>query len=576
MASQGQGSRPDRRPAGGWARKVLWGAATAIVVSASPFFAAAPVLAQAAKPAEGTAAKPAAAPMADNGGVDNYQPRKKPRISEAELGRLRMLEIQSGAFREAHKDPGSQQLIGPPLSEREKVMHVMNRLAFGPKQGDVEKLLLEAGTSTDQWKVWVQKQMKPAEIDDAAVEAAITSKFPHAKKTTAEMYKEYPYKPGGGGSDWREPGRELQDQVVYRAVMSNRQLNEVLCEFWRNHLCIDISSGDPKPRAWASTNYEEAVIRPNVFGKFSNMLFASARHPAMLDYLDNQISKANNWNENYARELMELHTVGVDRGYTDFDVIELSKVLTGWQFDRKTYEFMFNEGAHQPGNKKVMGANIPAGYAGGEQAIYALANHPYTANFIATKLCKYFVNDAPPKALVDRVEKVFLTSKGDLPKVYEAIFFSPEFMDRGNFRSKFKTPFEFTVSALRAVDAKLDDERGVNKVLQKMGQEVYNCPDPTGYYDRAEAWLDSGVLTARWDFALGMNSGRVSGVTPNPKVFARYKGQKVDDLYKNVVRELICDDIGDRTRQVLKEAADAGEVSRMYAILIGCPSFQQQ
>jgi hypothetical protein len=561
MASSGQGKRSRHCASRHWARQAIVGAAAAIVVSAFPFFAAAPVLAQA---------------MADNGGVENYVPRKKARITEAELGRLRMLEIQSGAFREASKDPGSQQLIGPPLSEREKVMHVMNRLAFGPKQGDVEKVLLEGGSLTDQWKGWVQKQMKPQEIDDKAVETAVASRFPHLKKTVAEMYKEYPYKPGGGGADWRAPGRELQDSVVYRAVMSNRQLNEVLCEFWRNHLCIDISAGDPKTRAWAAMNYEETVIRPNVFGKFANMVFASARHPAMLDYLDNQISKANNWNENYARELMELHTVGVDRGYTDFDVIELSKVLTGWQFERGTWEFKFNEGAHQPGVKKVMGASIPPGYNGGEQAIYALANHKYTANFIATKLCKYFVNDAPPAALVTKVENVFLTSKGDLTKVYEAIFFSPEFLDRGNFRSKFKTPFEFTVSALRAVDAKLEDERGVNKVLQKMGEEVYNCPDPTGYFDRAEAWLDSGVLTARWDFALGMNSGRISGVAASDKVFDKHKGQKIDDLYKNVVRELICDDIGDRTRQVLKEAADTGDVRRMYAVLIGCPSFQQQ
>ena len=533
-------------------------AAVAIVVSAVPFFGSAPVQAQ------------------DNGGVENYQPRKKARISEAELGRLRMLEIQSGAFREAHKDPGSQQLVGPPLSEREKVMHVMNRLAFGPKQGDVEKVLLEGGSLTDQWKSWVTKQLKPADIDDSAVDAELAKQFPHLKKTVAEMYKEYPYKPGGKGPDWREPGRELQDSVVFRAVNSNRQLNEVLCEFWRNHFCIDISPGDPKTRAWAAMNYEETVIRPNVFGKFPNMVFASAQHPAMLDYLDNQISKANNWNENYARELMELHTVGVDRGYADYDVIELSKVLTGWQFERGTWKFKFNDGDHQPGVKKVMGVSIPAGYAGGEQAIMMLATRRDTANFIATKLCKYFVNDAPSPALVAKVENVFLQSKGDLPKVYEALFFSPEFLERGNFRAKFKTPFEFTVSALRAVDAKLDEERGVNKVLQKMGEEVYNCPDPTGYFDRAEAWLDSGVLTARWDFALGMNSGRVTGVTANDKVFDKHKGQKVDDLYKNVVRELICDDIGDRTRAVLKEAADAGDVKRMYAILIGCPSFQQQ
>ncbi|MDB5294206.1 MAG: hypothetical protein JWO31_189 [Phycisphaerales bacterium] len=518
--------------------------------------------------------KPADAKM--DAGPENYDPtHKRARITPAELGRLRMLEIQSGAFREAHKDPGSQQLVGPPLSDREKVMHVMNRLAFGPKQGDVEAVLLEGGM-TDQWKGWVAKQLKPESIDDAAVDAEVAKKFPDLKKSTADLYKAYPYRQNGGKGEWREPGHILQDSVLTRAVHSNRQLQEVLAEFWRNHFCVDTGTQEQKTRSWAALAYEQEVIRPNVMGKFPNMVFASARHPAMLDYLDNQVSKVNNWNENYARELMELHTVGVDRGYTDFDVIELSKVLTGWQFERGTYAFKFNDTIHQPGAKKVMGVAMKPGYEGGEQAIMMLATHKYTANFIATKLCKYFVNDAPPAALVTKVENVFLQTKGDLPKVYEAIFYSPEFLERGNFRAKFKTPFEFVVSADRAVDADLAAARKSNQILAKMGQEVYNCPDPTGYFDRSEAWLDSGVLTSRWDYALSLARGGVDGVKPSEKVFAKHAGKKVDELYKDVVRELICDDIGDKTRQVLKEAADAGDVKRMYAVLIGCPSFQQQ
>lgn len=513
--------------------------------------------------------------MSDSGNPSNYQPgRRKARITQEELGRLRMLEIQSGAFREAHKDPGSQQLVGPPLSDREKVMHVMNRLAFGPKQGDVEKVLLEGGM-TDQWKGWVQSQLKPSAIDDTELEKEIVQKFPESKMTIAEIYKKYPYEQGGRGP-WREPGKILQDEVVTRAIYSNRQLQEVLAEFWRNHFCVDISSGEQKTRSWAATNYEATVIRPHLFGDFKKMVYESAQHAAMLDYLDNQLSRANNWNENYARELMELHTVGVDRGYTDYDVIELSKVLTGWQYERGTYNFKFNEGIHQAGAKKVMGVVMKNGFEGGQQAIYYLATHKYTANFIATKLCKYFVNDAPPPALISRVESVFLSSKGDLAKVYEAIFMSPEFLDRGNFRAKFKTPFEFVVSANRAVDAKIESARKINGVLQKMGQEVYNCPDPTGYFDRSEAWLDAGVLTARWDYALSLTRGGIDGVVPSEKVFAKHKTKKVDEFYKDIVRELICDDIGDKTRQVLKEAADEGDIKRMYSILIGCPSFQQQ
>lgn len=544
-------------------RKAIIGALAAVtLVGGTAFIATSSALGQ---------ADPA---MSDNN-PSNYQPgRRKPRITQEELGRLRLLEIQSGAFREAHKDPGSQQLVGPPLSDREKVMHVMNRLAFGPKQGDVEKVLLEGGM-TDQWKGWVLSQMKPDAIDDSELEKEVLKKFPESKMSIAELYKKYPYEQGGRGP-WREPGKILQDEVVTRAVYSNRQLQEVLAEFWRNHFCVDISSQEQKPRSWAATHYEATVIRPHLFGKFKDMVFQSARHAAMLDYLDNQLSRANNWNENYARELMELHTVGVDRGYTDFDVIELSKVLTGWQFERGSYEFKFNDGAHQPGAKKVMNQVFKPGYEGGEQAIYFLATHKYTANFIATKLCKYFVNDAPSPALISRVEGVFLSSKGDLPKVYEAIFMSPEFLERGNFRAKFKTPFEFVVSANRAVDAKVESARRVNAILARMGQEVYMCPDPTGYFDRSEAWLDAGVLTARWDYALSLTRGGIEGIEPSEKVFARHKSKKVDDLYKDIVRELICDDIGDKTRQVLKEAADEGDIKRMYSVLIGCPSFQQQ
>jgi len=466
MTSVGQDTRAARRSFG-WVRRAL------VCAVAFVGFSTATVFGQAA----------------DNQ-PENFQPgRKRARITQEELGRLRMLEIKSGAFSEAHKDPGSQQLVGPPLSDREKVMHVMNRLAFGPKQGDVEKVLFEGGV-TDQWKTWVAKQMKPESIDDSALDAEVSKRFITLKKSIPDLYKEYPRRNGTGGRDWRDPGRELQDATVLRAAYSNRELNEVLCEFWREHFTVDISSGEAKTRSWAAADYEEKVIRANVWGKFPNMVFASARHPAMLDYLDNQVSRANNWNENYARELMELHTVGVDRGYNDGDVIELSKVLTGWQYEKDTYQFHFNDSIHQAGAKRVMGQTIPPGYAGGEQAIMYLATKRETANFIATKLCKYFVNDAPPAALISKVENVFLTSKGDLPKVYEAIFNSTEFFDRGNFRSKFKTPFEFTISAMRAVDAKVTECRDVNKILQKMGQEVYNCPDPTGYYDRAEAWLD--------------------------------------------------------------------------------------
>jgi len=186
------------------------------------------------------------------------------------------------------------------------------------------------------------------------------------------------------------------------------------------------------------------------------------------------------------------------------------------------------------------------------------------------------VNDAPPDTLVKKVTQVFKQTEGDLPKVYQAIVFSPEFVDRANYRAKFRTPYEFAVGAMRMVDAKVDNTGAVCKTLARMGQEVYNCPDPTGYYDRAEAWMDSGVLTSRWDFAWAMMRGSVNGVTPSKAVLDKYTAMKGDDRFVQMVRDFIGDDIGDRTRQVLKEAGDANDVPRMMSILLGSPSFQQQ
>ena len=356
--------------------------------------------------------------------------------------------------------------------------------------------------------------------------------------------------------------------------MSHRQFKEVMADFWRNHFCVDNSPGEAKPRSWAAANYEEAVIRPNVMGKFKNMLFASARHPAMLDYLDNRLSKAGAWNENYAREVMELHTLGADRGYTNTDVLELSKILTGWNYD-DNYNFTFKSNWHQQGGKRFLNYSIASGYEGGEQALFALATHPNTAEFISKKLCQYLVNDEPPAALVAKVTAVFKKTEGDLPKVYAAIVFSPEFVERANYRSKFKTPFEFVVSAARALDCKVTDTAEACHTLARMGQEIYNCPDPTGYYFKAESWMDAGVLTGRWDFSLELARGGVKGLKPSADVLKKYSSLKGDDRFVLMVRDLIGDDIGDRTRQSLKEASDANDIPRMLGVLLGSPSFQQ-
>lgn len=502
--------------------------------------------------------------------VDNFRPGTPKRLSAEELGRLRMLEIQSGAFRDARAAAQSQQLVGPPLSDREKVQHVLNRMSFGAKPGQVEKILQEGGI-TDQWQAYVKEQLNPDAIDDSALDAQIKKQYEWFGLDSMKLKEKYPYR--NNANEWRTLTRELPQSVVVRAAMSKRQFKEVMVEFWRNHFCIDNSPQEYRARSVAAIDYEESVIRANAFGKFKNMLFGSAKHAAMLEYLDNRLSRRNAWNENYARELMELHTVGVDNGYTDQDVLQLSLVLTGWNYD-DSYNFAFRANDHQPGPKRVMSWSIPEGYQGGELAIYKLATDRKTAEFVVTKLCKYLVNDAPPADLVKRVVAVWMKTEGDLPKVYEAIIMDPQFFDRGNYRSKFKTPFEFVVGSLRVSDAKVEDAATICRDLTRMGMEIYNCPDPTGYYDRAEAWLDSGVLTSRWDFAFDLSRGK--GATPSSQLFAKYKGMKSEDMYKALVRELIGDDIGDKTRQALKAACDEGDVARAYSVLLGSPSFQQQ
>jgi uncharacterized protein (DUF1800 family) len=295
----------------------------------------------------------------------------------------------------------------------------------------------------------------------------------------------------------------------------------------------------------------------------------------MLEYLDNKLSYANNWNENYAREVMELHTVGVDKGYRDIDVQELSKALTGWTYNGK-YEFVFNEKEHQPGYKYWLGQKLPQGFEGGVQALRYLATAPATADFISLKLCRYFVNDNPPQALLHKVSSVFRSTQGDLPKMYMAIFESPEFMSRENYRCKFKTPNQFIVSALRATQAKIDNAQRSVTVLRNMGEPIYDCPDPTGYFDAAERWMDAGVLTSRWQFAWDLCRGSEDGVSITDSFANRYKSLKPAEAEQKMIEDLLEGEVGDRELAALKDSADSADIPRMMSIVLGSPSFQQR
>jgi len=378
------------------------------------------------------------------------------------------------------------------LNDRQRAQHVLDRLAFGAKPGDVERVM---AIGVDRW---IEQQLHPERIADSAAESHLAS---------------LPERP--------RPIAELTAQRIVRATESERQLNEVMTDFWLNHFNVFAQKG--LDRIFIA-GYERDVIRPREWGKFEDLLMATAKSPAMLFYLDNARSRGGALNENYARELMELHTLGVDGGYTQKDVTELARVFTGWSIDRHG-DFIFRPFTHDRGEKTVLGVHFRAGggMEEGERMIRFLAHRPATAHHIAYKLCQRFIADEPPASAVDRTAKTFLASDGDLRRTVQAVIESPEFRDPKYFRAKMKTPFEYTVSAIRAVDGRIVDPLPVARQLREMGEGLYLAQPPTGYSDTAQAWSSSGGLMARLNFALALAENRLPGVRSNvrdPKAMA--------------------------------------------------------
>jgi len=323
---------------------------------------------------------------------------------------------------------------------------------------------------------------------------------------------------------------DLIENKLYRAIYSNRQLEEVLADFWMNH--FNVFNGKGQDRVLL-TSFERDAIRPHVFGHFKNMLLATARHPAMLFYLDNWQSAPRDdlppppaaavgalrrpgINENYGRELMELHTMGVDGGYTQADVIAVARAFTGWTiFDLNKYaEFWFNPGMHDRKEKVVLGHRIPAGGGEGDglEVIDILAHHPSTAKFISKKLAQRFVADDPPQRLVDRMTETFTNTDGDLRAVLQTMFGSPEFLSEGAWRSKLKSPLEVVVGAVRALNADVTDTSALAQQIASLGQPLYGKVEPTGYPNTGELWANTAGILGRVNFATALTSGQVAGV----------------------------------------------------------------
>jgi uncharacterized protein (DUF1800 family) len=317
--------------------------------------------------------------------------------------------------------------------------------------------------------------------------------------------------------------QDLVEAKLLRAVYSGRQLEEVLVDFWYNHFNVFLDKGADR---YMVTAYERDEIRPHVLGKFEDLLRATAQSPAMLYYLDNWESmgaqstagkrRQRGLNENYGRELLELHTLGVNGGYTQKDVTEVARCFTGWtiQQPQRVAEFEFNPKMHDDGEKTVLGVRIPAGGGidDGFKVLHLLAHHPATARFISRKLAMRFVADDPPATLVNRMAATFLKKDGDLRAVLKTMFDSPEFWSRGAYRSKMKSPLEMVASSLRALNADLDFAFGLNNQLNQLGEPLYRKAEPTGYSNSGQEWLNSAGLLARMNFSVALVNNKVPGV----------------------------------------------------------------
>jgi uncharacterized protein (DUF1800 family) len=588
------------------------------------------------------------------------------------------------------------------LSEDEAILQALNRLGFGPRPGDLERVK-QMGLQK-----WIDRQLHPESIDDSSVEARL-DRFPTLKMSSAKLLDEFPrpqvaarregmtveeYRkeqqermrpvaqamqtdmekadaqglpnfdagamianatPGedkaqskgqaGSGNpmfnytEMRAPQRivaELSMAKVTRAVYSERQLNEEMVDFWYNHFNVFAAKGDDR---WLITAYERDAIRPHAMGKFRDLLAATAKSPAMLFYLDNWLSadpdaweklqqeqrqrqqrmggpfgfpqgqtspngnpsnpnakgkQERGLNENYGRELMELHTLGVDGEYTQDDVINVAKAFTGWTIrePRRNPEFFFDDRIHNTDKKTVLGHSIHAGgMKDGEEVLDILARDSHTAQHISFELAQRFVSDNPPPALVDRMAHTFQKSDGDIREVLRTMIDSPEFWSKHEYRAKIKTPFELVVSATRAVGADVDIPFMLVQWTNRIVQPLYQCEPPTGYSDKAEAWVNTGALLNRMNFSLALTANRLRGaqVELEPLLI----GQSASDPHATLdraIQVLLGGQVSRETRETLEkqlgdprilQASLDDPVKQVNAAMIaglvlGSPEFQRR
>ncbi len=517
------------------------------------------------------------------------------------------------------------------MDEQQRVVHLLSRLSYAPTPGTI------AAVSKMGIRAWLDQQLAAAPPSSPELHARLKGMPTLAMDPAQARGWVNASLEGIEGDERRKAQRrqlvELRSQVLasllLRGAASDRQAEEVLADFWRNH--FNVSMGKGRDAIPMIPDWEREVLRGNLWGRFSEMLGDTARHPAMLHYLDQAQSRrpmtqrelervrtrtmdrtgsaaraqeavakaeASGPNENYARELMELHTLGVDQVYTQDDVVAAAQAMTGWTFDRRPrggYGFRFVPGLHWSGDKEFLGETLVEARrpnaSQGERILQILASHEQTAEFVCTKLVSFLASDDPPQVLVRAATEAWRLSGGDLTTVLHTVLVHPAFYDPALFRAKVKTPWEFVVSALRVTGAELPRPLDAVRALVAMGQPLYHCEVPTGWPETADAWLDPGAMAYRWEFASQFTDGKLKGAKiPASFYLDTLDGVKLRQWPQALEKRVLPGGVGARTHAALERLVEEflGEergkrrrpmrtlAPQMVALLLGSPEFQQQ